>query len=346
MKTINIQRPWPEANLEDKDVKDPLGPFVVGKLCECGCGNLAPIANKSIKSRGWVKGEPLRFIRGHNGRKRIFVCSMGDLFHEDLVNNLHQHKVSSFYENLFYLIYWSPIHDFIFLTKRSKNMKKVFNWLSNKPFDQTGVDEFDGYWRDKLPLKNIWLGVSCENQEMADKRIPVLLEIPAAVRFVSVEPLLSSLDLERYLISCNDCDNQGSIALESGYDRYATSLCRKACIKEGLSGSLDWVICGGESGHGARPMHPDWVRSIRDQCNEAGVPFFFKQWGEWGEWKDKPEGQIIYNLKTKNILKFSQSTKDVFSPAVIYPYETVMQKVGKKAAGRLFDGRIWDQMPK
>jgi len=120
------------------------------------------------------------------------------------------------------------------------------------------------------PLPNLWLGVSAENQEYADRRLPLLLQTPAAVRFVSYEPALGPVDLSQYLPA------------------------------------LDWVICGGESGPGARPMQPDWVRSVRDQCQAAGTAFFMKQWGE-------------HNDK--------------------------LVRVGKKAAGRELDGREWNQFP-
>ena len=103
-----------------------------------------------------------------------------------------------------------------------------------------------------LPMPNVWLGVSAENQAMADLRIPLLLKTPAAARFISAEPLLGRIDADTWL---------------------------------GL-GLIDWVIAGGESGPGARPMHPLWAQMLRDQCRNAGVPFFFKQWGAWRPAKD------------------------------------------------------------
>ena len=130
---------------------------------------------------------------------------------------------------------------------------------------------------------HVWLGVSVENQEQADKRIPELLKVPARVCFLSCEPLLGPVNL--------------------GF-----SLAR-----------IDWVIAGGESGPGARPMHPDWARGLRDQCQAAGVPFFFKQWGD-----------VVYQTSTNGngSLTWTQ------------PY-----RIGKKAAGRLLDGREWNEMP-
>jgi len=163
----------------------------------------------------------------------VFVCSMGDLFHEDVT-----------YEEL--TMVWNVMleadwHLFLVLTKRPERMREFI----------------------RVPLPNVWLGVSAENQARADERIPVLLSIPAAKRFVSIEPMLGPVELGEYLYSDYDVaamDNQLLTPLE-GFKH----------IK------LDWVIVGGESGPGARPIHPDWARSVRDQCRDAGVPFFMKQ---------------------------------------------------------------------
>ena len=137
------------------------------------------------------------------------------------------------------------------------------------------------HWR-KWPLSNVWLGVTAENQEMADNRIPILLQTPAAVRFVSVEPMLGPVDLTSVRfdrsISMNVLEGCG-INLKS----YAQSIPNIFCNK------LDWVICGGESGPGSRPIHPDWVRSLRDQCQVAGVKFFLKQMHINGKLVKMPE---------------------------------------------------------
>ena len=145
---------------------------------------------------------------------------------------------------------------------------------------------------------------------MADKRIPILLQIPAAVRFVSVEPMLEAVDLlnNGYLGGCIYC----GICLEES---------PKTCIER--DAKIDWVICGGETGPKARPMHPDWARTLRDQCQEAGVPFFFKSWGEW-----YPDNKGIY-----------ESAHRVFFG------NTTVHRIGKKSAGRLLDGREWNEMP-
>jgi len=167
--------------------------------------------------------------------RMIFVCSMGDLFHESVP--------FSWIEKVMSVIEECPQHTFQVLTKRPHIMAEYFNGLG-KSFELSC-------------LHNLWLGVTAENQEQADIRIPILLQIPAAKRFVSVEPMLGSVKIwERLPNGAMLCP--GPIANGRG---------------------LDWVICGGESGPGARPMHPDWARGLRDQCKEAGVPFMFKQVG-------------------------------------------------------------------
>lgn len=147
------------------------------------------------------------------------------------------------------------------------------------------------------PLPNVWLGVSVEDQRAAEERIVDLLETPAAIRFVSCEPLLGPVYLDEI--------PQVLLSVSKRKDSYLVD-----------SGKLDWVIVGGESGKNARPMHPDWARSIRDQCVDADVPFFFKQWGEW---------QFV--------------TEDY------EPNHVMFEKIGKKKAGRLLDGREWNGFP-
>ena len=391
----------------------------------------------------------------------IFVCSMGDLFHESVPFD--------YVDRVFAVMELCPWHTFLILTKRPQRMA-----------DYMGA--FDGYI--EWPLPNVWLGVTAENQAMADERIPILLQIPAAVRFVSIEPLLSCLDLSKWIArsvlddrhrkgvfrasgigeiqcgsgrsdmetrgdgrgqpdresvlfqtisrsatgrdECKDgvpCSNVFSRGEEkvggicsqdsldeseqfrnSGFDgdksqrfgsgqsssiklgacdeigecitQFSRNIAQKErstrtdecvcqaggarCIENqatmqrqsfaadencrDVRGNtinniinpsppeldaylrLDWIVCGGETGPKARPMHPDWARSLRDQCHTASVPFFFKSWGEWGL---EPYG----NRKGLNPYK-----------SVILGSE-VMFKCGKKAAGRLLDGREWAEMP-
>lgn len=145
--------------------------------------------------------------------------------------------------------------------------------------------------------ENVWLGTTAENQTEADRRIPHLLAVPARVRFLSCEPLLGPVSLSSY----------------------------------GTGASINWVICGGESGTGARPMHPDWARSLRDQCQAAGVAFFFKQWGEFQHLGTEADGML--------------SLRGLFTDRWVEIDDQRYLRVGKKAAGRLLDGRTWDDVP-
>ena len=180
-----------------------------------------------------------------------------------------------------------------------------------------------------LSFENIWLGVSVEDQKTADVRIPMLLQMPAAHRFVSVEPMLGAVDLSAFI--------GGPYAALPG-DR----------IELNYNAGLDWVICGGENAPGARPMHPDWARGLRDQCQAADVPFFFKGWGEWC-----PDSQRLYPDAIKPYPWGTIHEKGAF-----YKYTTPwnghnddgtgeagVRKVGKKAAGYLLDGKEYREIP-
>ena len=171
---------------------------------------------------------------------------------------------------------------------------------------------------------NVWVGTSVEDQETADKRIPELLKIPAKVRFLSCEPLLGPVDLQYPTFN-------GADSIES------------------LEG-IRWVICGGESGLNARPMHPDWARSLRNQCDCAKVPFFFKQWGEWLPWSqfgdaDIPDSceQTRYETVEFQCGKFENIGRPIWCDDI--DDNLTLGRVGKKAAGRVLDGRTWSEFP-
>ena len=227
----------------------------------------------------------------------IFVCSMGDLFHED----------TGFEEinAVFSVMSDCDQHIYIVLTKRPQRIIDFVNWKSS----------FGVPWR---PKDNVWMGVSAENQATANERIPELLKVPAPVMLVSVEPMLGPVDLSAIPHFKDGLGNQF----------YLDVLNQKSISGDEITAypfAIDWVICGGESGHNARPMHPDWVRNLRDQCQAAGVPFFFKQWGEW---------TTIYP-QGKNLANIGQT----------YQHDTTFYKVGRKAAGNLLDGKIHEKYP-
>jgi len=238
-----------------------------------------------------------------NGQIRLMKQGL-DLMHPNVPNE--------FIRKAFGHMHSARRHTFLVLTKRPERMKDFISWYT----DWIG---FNAWPRE---YSHVWLGVTAENQEIADKRIPVLLQIPAAVRFVSVEPMLGPVDLTKY-IPCWYCKGFGIVG-----DHRDCPVCDcKSNLQAIEEGFIDWVICGGESGPGARPMHPDWVRNLRDQCQAAGVPFFFKSWGEWTP-ASAPH-------PTKGFTFYSDNH---YGPATMY-------HVGKKAAGRLLDGRTWDEFP-
>lgn len=265
--------------------------------------------------------QPLRWRKP----RRIFVNSMSDLFHDQVPDE--------YIARVFAVMAMAPRHTFQVLTKRHGRMRSLLSsdgfWTtvgssgrgvaferasgrypSSGPMSLTPDSSAWGHWTAANPLPNVWLGVSTENQQWADIRIPALLDTPAAVRFVSAEPLLGPIDLIGQL--CETCDaNMEAPQCNACYRRWR--------VRPGRDNRIDWVIVGGESGPGARPMHPDWVRSLRDQCQAGGVPFLFKQWGEY-----IPE-VVPAPLSGLGIQSW--------------------RRVGKKAAGRELDGREWNQYP-
>jgi protein gp37 len=196
--------------------------------------------------------------------------------------------------DLFRLIVHTRNLDWLLLTKRPENIVSMMDSMG---------------W--PFMLANAWVGTTVENQEQADRRIPQLLAVPAVVRFLSCEPLLGPVDLSSIPDALYDTGMPFSWNKLGGDER-----------------GIKWVIAGGESGHGARPMHPDWVRSLRDQCQAAGVPFFFKQWGEW---LPGSHFSITEHTDMSRIMQFGDGQ--------------IMQRVGKKQSGRLLAGVEWNQFP-
>lgn len=185
------------------------------------------------------------------------------------------------------------------------------------------------------PLPNLWLGVSVEDQPTANERIPLLLQTPAAVRWISVEPLLGPIDLTSYLWGATSPCDEFCPQDEDCHCGYRTR-------KENGLPTIDWAVVGGESGPKARPMHPAWARRIRDQCVTAGTPFLFKQWGAWEPVDlDMSEGITDWMIVDKS---GGIDIPDYRTPCN-KAGEVAMRKAGKKMAGRLLDGELWDQYP-
>lgn len=250
--------------------------------------------------------EPMRWSKP----RMIFVNSMSDLFHESVdFETIHR---------IMLVMQKAQHHTFQVLTKRPERMLRFFKW-------------WGGECERSFPevMSNVWLGVSVEDQKSADERIPILLSTPAAVRWVSMEPLLGHVDLENvrfpalYERELED-ERFPRVRLDAlrGHVKGPDDL---------LDSQIDWVVVGGESGSGARPMHPDWARALRDQCLAAGVPFLFKQWGEFAP---SPDGGLPDDLPASAGHYFDEPHP---------PGKT--WRFGKKRSGRVLDGRTWDQYP-
>ncbi|KJR10284.1 DUF5131 family protein [Gordonia sihwensis] len=285
-------------------------------------------------------GQPIRWKKP----RRIFVCSMSDLFNKDIPDE--------FIAQVFAVMALSPQHTFEVLTKRHGRMRAL---LSSPKFLCAVEDAIPGLiaahspqssWLGAWPLPNVWLGVSAENQRWADIRIPALLDTPAAVRWVSVEPLLGPIDLR--LMNWSDPDEHCG-----GCSGLVSPKHEPACgVEPGPHWGLDWVVAGGESGPKARPMHPEWARTLRDQCRTAGVSFLFKQWGEWAP---VPVASTTAGNETTGTGRTSagdylditgcwRDTNDLTDSPIPDDW-ALLGKVGKKTAGRHLDGRNWDQYP-
>lgn len=246
------------------------------------------------------------FFAVYGRRQRVFCASLADVF-DNAVE-------PAWRRDLFELIAATPNLDWLLLTKRIGNAADM---IVDALLQQRGL-KAAAPW----PWPNIWLGATIVNQEEADRDIPKLLQVPAAKRFLSIEPLLGHVNLhcirwtksERGFLDATD----GSTTYMSkpSSDHWAPNL-----------PALDWVIAGGESGPGARPPHPDHARSLRDQCSAANVPFLWKQWGGWIPMMGHAEGVPVRGEK------------------FTHPDGTLMGFAGKKAAGRLLDGRTWDEYP-
>jgi protein gp37 len=234
------------------------------------------------------------FAAQHGRRQRVFCASLADVF-DNAVD-------PAWRADLFALIAATPNLDWLLLTKRIGNARSM---------SQMAMGAI-GCMHKPLPA-NVWLGATVVTQAEAVRDIPKLLAVPARVRFLSMEPLLGPVSL------------RWSAAFPESAPYTAQKPGGTTNHFDGLR-QIDWVIVGGESGPGARPMSPDWARRIRDQCAAAGVPFLFKQWGEWIPMLGQAEGVPVREKVTT-------------------PDGWVMGHAGKKAAGRLLDGQQHDGVP-
>jgi protein gp37 len=289
--------------------------------------------------------EPLMWTKP----SKVFVNSESDLFHEAVP--------FEFIYRVLAVIGASPKHTFQVLTKRAERMAEFFSDTTRVAYgiaeaakELLGVDNVGrtaGEIMSRWPMRNLWLGVSVEDQQRADERIPSLLKTPAAIRFLSCEPLLGPVDLRNIVFQRRDPHHAGA-GLNDWTELYGDALTgfRATSMIGGIEGQphLDWVIAGGESGAGARPSHPAWFRSLRDQCQAAGVPFLFKQWGEWLPFHDAGELEGVSDRTPVCLVKADGRAFSPYSYAAHAPGQQ-MARVGKKNSGRLLDGREWNAFP-
>lgn len=276
-----------------------------------------PVWNGQVRFNEGMLLDPLKWRRP----RMIFVCAHGDLFAENVPDE--------WIDQVFAVMALASRHTFQVLTKRPERMreymtsphsatriydivmdmvvvdgaKAILTTPDTHKFAPDGNKVMLGVW----PLRNVWLGVSVEDQKRADERIPVLLNTPAAIRWISAEPLLGSIDLHGWCQAAWDGDI-----------RHARPAPR-----------IQWVVVGGESGPGARPMHPGWARSLRDKCAETGTPFLFKQWGEFGPafGPDLLPTGLPWSGEAQRAVARGTAT-----------VEQATRRVGKRVAGRLLDG--------
>ncbi|BAP94504.1 hypothetical protein [Aurantimonas phage AmM-1] len=291
-----------------------------------------PVWTGEVRFNDQWLDQPLRWKRP----RMVFVCAHGDLFAEGVTDEM--------LDKVFAVMALAPQHTFQVLTKRPERMRSYFadkatnhriayiayqswRWKRSPPettaHDEVVEIEQNGI-RHRLhgrlaawPLPNVWLGVSVEDQTRANERIPVLLDTPAAVRWVSAEPLLGPVDFTSI-----DTGSGWVDSLQS-YIRYPTTTPGHFLNEPIDWPRIDWIVAGGESGSGARPMHPDWARGIRDQCADAGVAFTFKQWGAWASVSEVAGSGAHHS----------------------FPDGATVRQVGKRAAGRSLDGQIHDAQP-
>lgn len=309
-----------------------------------------PVWNGTIRTNDKVLAEVLGWAKP----RRIFWNSGGDLFHEAVRDEVIDRQ--------FAVMALTPQHIHMVLTKRPERMRDymtdLHRWHRNiggAAFEVmlAATAKISGAVTETYPAKcaesrqhaldqlerglpNVWLGTSVEDQTRADERIPHLLATPAALRFISAEPLLGPVDLTK--IESTDVHDPFDPfdAIGRGWHDTAPK--------------IDWVIVGGESGPNARPMHPDWARNLRDQCAAADVPFHFKQWGEWApvlgavdSWdlNDDPE-QSRFDHRDWEDGAWGQPYRPAWCDET--DDDTVL-RVGKKRAGRLLDGVQHDGFP-
>ena len=265
-------------------------------------GQYHPLTTKG-KFNGTIRIHPERLDIPLKRKKPTVYAIWNDLFHEDVPDNFIFRALGTMHS--------AKKHIFLILTKRPKRMLELI-----ERYRHEWLKGFESAWPREY--QHLVLGVTVCNQEEADQKIPLLLQIPAAVIWVSHEPGLGMITYPKEFLA---------------------------------RGKRAWSVTGGESGLGARPMHPNIPRHDRDQCQVAGVPFLFKHWGEWAPRKHhgiNDEGKYPWGTLDQYAEFFPKTTPwngrdDIKAWDGLH--EAVMIRIGRKAAGRLLDGREWNELP-
>jgi protein gp37 len=337
-----------------------------------GCANCyaETLMDNRLGKVNWGKGNPRSRTKERNWnqvqkwqreavatgvRPRVFCASLGDWLDPEVP--------VEWLADLLNLVRETPDIDWLMLTKRPELwQERIASALDSMRgskgmgYQPPETQHFIISWLNGEPPFNVWIGTSVEDQKRADDRIPMLLKIPAVIRFLSCEPLLGAVNLD-----IGQCDFHGRDYVHLDEDGF--EFCNE-CAADGGSGELSfghwlgnpetgihWVIVGGESGPGARPMHSGWVRTLRDQCTAAGVSFHFKQWGEWARGDDRdewPESKPLECVKPDGSVSWFAGDADGGSVNWSSNYEEgdePISKATKERAGRLLDGYEWDEVP-
>lgn len=311
-----------------------------------------PAWNGKVRCVPELLTQPVRWRKS----RLVFPVSMGDLFHEAVPFD--------FLDQVFGVMAacrfgrgGGPGHVFIVTTKRAARMREYLSRDRRDEWARWGARLGGGEDPDPMHdqirfgpsvLPHVWLGVSIEDQAAADARVPELLATPAAVRWVSAEPLLGPVNLRRFPFG------EGGRTIDALTGRLSPHPITGASSREPVTGQLHWIVGGGETGFAARPCHPEWARSLREQARDAGVPFFWKAWGEWS-----PDGkrETAYRLRADagTVVDLTIKTKSGHptSYTVAVPSDAndnagpveVLLRLGKRKSGRLLDGKFHDAMP-
>lgn len=315
---------WRQALKWNKDAKE------AGERRRVFCASLADIfedwqgeiINSNNETLYWVDRDVLSLSGLHQQFIDVDGIPSFARSTKRIDNTFRPLHLNDIREMLFWLIESTPYLDWLLLTKRPENIR----------------DMIPSRWRRSLP-DNVWIGTSVEDQAMADLRIPELLSIPAKVRFLSMEPLLGNVTLEKWLPHSHDEYPHQAICSICGVQTNALHHPQSQSL-------IDWVIVGGESGHNARPMHKNWVELIQNQCEQSDIAFFFKQWGEFRNQISLEDGISIDKDPDLWINNDAEILKDEQQALEADGTWTGLYRLGKKKAGRLIDSKSYDAIPK